>query len=277
MDLVKNNEGESPSTSRRLDADEIEALVESVTRSGTKAQLTLLAQKIRREASALSRLEASNEKCEPEEKKDSPVQCSPKPDAPDNDIVPTSAPKTVKPAKYSSSSTTFSPIDKFAFDAGGYDSQFVTLYIPLVGIGSLKKSDKEAVTCKFTKLSFDFVTLGLDGKSYRLFKENLEKDINPEKCKMIVKADKAIIKLAKVKGEYSYDHWTQLTAKTTKKKSEGKKSDPQDSIMDLMKNMYDEGDDKMKKVIGEAMLKSRDKKGPPGLDDPMKAMDDLEE
>jgi len=42
-----------------------------------------------------------------------------------------------------------------------------------------------------------------------------------------------------------------------------------------MKNMYDEGDDKMKKVIGETMLKSRDKKGPPAFDDPMKDMDYL--
>ena len=28
--------------------------------------------------------------------------------------------------------------------------------------------------------------------------------------------------------------------------------------MDMMKNMYDEGDDNMKKIIGEAMMKSRD-------------------
>ena len=28
-------------------------------------------------------------------------------------------------------------------------------------------------------------------------------------------------------------------------------------IMDMMKDMYDEGDDDMKKVIGEAMLKSK--------------------
>jgi calcyclin binding protein len=27
--------------------------------------------------------------------------------------------------------------------------------------------------------------------------------------------------------------------------------------MDMMKNMYDEGDDNMKRVIGEAMLKSQ--------------------
>lgn len=37
--------------------------------------------------------------------------------------------------------------------------------------------------------------------------------------------------------------------------------------MDMMKDMYDSGDDSMKKAIGEAMEKSRG--GRSGLDDPM--------
>ena len=38
--------------------------------------------------------------------------------------------------------------------------------------------------------------------------------------------------------------------------------------MDMMKNMYDEGDDNMKRVIGEAMLKSQrgEKPDPSSLD-----------
>ena len=37
-----------------------------------------------------------------------------------------------------------------------------------------------------------------------------------------------------------------------------------------MKNMYDEGDENMKKIIGEAMLKSRngEKMSPPSYPDP---------
>merc|ERR1712183_1143438 len=149
--------------------------------------------------------------------------------------------------------------------------KFLTLHVPLAGVGAWKISDPDAVTCTFTDQSFDLVARGPDLSNYRVFKDNLEKNIVAEKCKIIVKAEKIIIKLAKVKGEYSYDSWTQLTAKKTRKSdSAGKKSDPQESIMDLMKDMYDSGDDKMKKIIGEAMLKSREGKG---MDDPMKNMD----
>ena len=44
-------------------------------------------------------------------------------------------------------------------------------------------------------------------------------------------------------------------------------------IMDMMKDMYDSGDDNMKKVVGEAMLKANNKdKSDPALDDPMSGM-----
>lgn len=48
--------------------------------------------------------------------------------------------------------------------------------------------------------------------------------------------------------------------------------DPSAGIMDLMKKMYDEGDDDMKRTIAKAWTESRDKKGagsegPPGLGD----------
>jgi calcyclin binding protein len=38
-------------------------------------------------------------------------------------------------------------------------------------------------------------------------------------------------------------------------------SDPNASIMNMMKKMYEEGDDTMKKTIAEAWTKSKDNKG----------------
>jgi hypothetical protein len=55
-----------------------------------------------------------------------------------------------------------------------------------------------------------------------------------------------------VKGEFSYDHWADLTAK--RKKAAETKADPMGGIMDLMKDMYEEGDENTKKMIGEAMV-----------------------
>ena len=64
---------------------------------------------------------------------------------------------------------------------------------------------------------------------------------------------------SKVKGEYgSYDSWNQLTAKKKKKKEKAAtKDNPMGGIMDMMKDMYDNGDDQMKKMIGETMMKQR--------------------
>ena len=61
-------------------------------------------------------------------------------------------------------------------------------------------------------------------------------------------------------GEYGPDHWTDLTPKF-KKDKKAAAADPTAGIMDMMKQMYDEGDDTMKATIGKAMLEAQKKKG----------------
>ena len=97
----------------------------------------------------------------------------------------------------------YTPITDFAWDQDGYDSPVVTVYVDLSGVGSVKDN----VSCDFTKSSFDLQVLGLDGKNYRLLKDNLDKDIVPEKSRIIVKKNKVVVKLQKVKGTYSYESW----------------------------------------------------------------------
>jgi len=154
-------------------------------------------------------------------------------------------------------------IGKFGWDQGEYNSPWVTIYVTegLAGVGAVKKQ----VTCSFGDRSLDLKVNGLNGKNYRLLRTNLEKDIVIDECKFKVSTNRVTIKLKKVKGEYSYDHWTDLESK--KPKAEAKKDDPMGGIMDLMKDMYDKGDDNMKKTIGEAMMKSRNGQG--GMSDDM--------
>ena len=142
----------------------------------------------------------------------------------------------------------------------------MTLYVPLPGVGSIAA---ENIKCKFTKDLFDLVVCDLQGKSYRLLKDNLEKDIDPAKSKYIIKSDKVILKLHKVKtSEYGgYDYWSKLTDKKDRKSS-SQKDDPQKGIMEMMKDMYNEGDDNMRKVIGETFMKQqRGELGATGMDD----------
>lgn len=46
--------------------------------------------------------------------------------------------------------------------------------------------------------SSSFRVIDLNGKSYRLLQDNLDKDIVPEESKILVKKDKVIVKLQKV-------------------------------------------------------------------------------
>jgi len=164
-----------------------------------------------------------------------------------------SASVPVVTSQASGSGDTYVNIDNFAWDQGDYNSAVVTVYVDLEGVGSVKDN----VKCEFKRDEFDLTVHGLNGKNYRLLKDNLDKDIIPENSKIIIKKDKVVIKLAKVKGEYSYDHWAALTSKKTKEKKDASKKDPMGGIMDMMKDMYEDGDDNMKKIIGEAMMKAQ--------------------
>lgn len=97
----------------------------------------------------------------------------------------------------------YTPITNFAWDQDGYDSPTVTVYIDLEGVGSVKDSVKSS----FTKSSFDVEVRGLAGQNYRLVKDNLDKDIEPERCRVVVKKNKILVKLSKVRGQHSYESW----------------------------------------------------------------------
>jgi len=256
------------SKERTLDADELESLLSNVTRDTARQHLESLISKLRRDAAAIKRAEESHRKAAVEgvqtlslapESAVAKLAPSEVAKAKPNEItvaepsVPTSSPSYVTVT--APLAKKYVPIDRFAFDAGGHNSQYVTLYIDLPGIGSIPKDN---IKCEFTSTTVDLEVHELSGKSYRMFRDNLDKDIDATKSKYIVKSDKIIIKLAKCKGEYgSYDYWTDLTAKKKKKKTNNTKEDPTGSIMELMKEMYDSGDDKMKKMIGETMLKQQ--------------------
>jgi calcyclin binding protein len=162
---------------------------------------------------------------------------------------------------------TYIPITDFAWDQGSYNSDTVTVYIDLEGVGRVKDN----CSISFTKSSFDLTIHDLNGKNYRLIKDNLDKDIIPAQSKIVVKNNKVLVKLKKVKGEYSYENWSNLTAKKKRDETtaDAKKSDPMGGLMDMMKDMYEDGDDNMRKIIGEAMLKSQrgEKSEPPSMGD----------
>jgi calcyclin binding protein len=289
-DMTSNNAAESskvlePWEERMLDAQEILSLAKNgniTLRPTTRMHLEGLGKRLQKEGEALQRV-AATKKTSTNTTSSSALNISAATSASTNNIA--TSPVSIMSSIPLSSSVKYVPIDRFAFDAGGYNEPFVTLYIDMADVGTVRDS----VTCKFTKSSFDLIIANLHNKSYRLYKDCLEKDIDPDKSKFSVKANKVVIKLAKVKtSEYGgFDYWTKLSdPKKSSKNANGsdttnKKDDPTASIMDMMKQMYDEGDDNMKKIIGETMMKQRNgelNKDKPGMPDFGKSgIDDMDD
>lgn len=231
------------------DADEIESLMGMLKSRTAKMHVRSLVDKIRIEAAAFEAVEKVSGPIAPAKPARTPAPM------PKTKPVPLAKPIAVAPM--TPSSVTYQSIDKFAFDGGSINDKFVTLYIPIPGVGSVPDK-KEQITCDFKSASFDLIVRNLNGKSYRLIKDKLEHDIIPEKSKYIVKADKIVVKLHKLETDVGgvFSTWTKLTDPKWKEKKNSK-ADPTQGFKDMMKDLYESGDENMKKLIGESMVRHK--------------------
>lgn len=145
----------------------------------------------------------------------------------------------------------------------GWDQTTTTmkLYVTLKDVHQLPK---EAVTCNFTEKSFDLHVLGLNNKNYSLTINNLCEDIDSDKSNVKVKVDMVIISLAKKVAKY-WSHVTSVEKRIKESKTSlvpdvSEDNDPGTSLMNLMKKMYQEGDDEIKKTIAKAWTETQEKK-----------------
>lgn len=177
------------------------------------------------------------------------------------------APVRTKP---SGAAVKWTSLKTYGWDQDGYSGKWVHVYVTVPGMGAAAAAER--VSCAFGKSSFDLTVRDVDGQNLRLLRDNLSKEVDAAKSKFKVKGDRVTLSLRKVDGAYGADHWTELTSKKKKEvtasTSAAKADDPSAGIMDMMKELYDNGDDEMRKTIGEAMLKSKN----PGA---MGAMDDM--
>lgn len=128
------------------------------------------------------------------------------------------------------------------------DNDKVKIYVLMEGI------DENKIESEFKPTSFDVKFHDVQGKNYRCAISKLHKEIVPEQCKIVVKPKRAIITLVKA----SKGNWLDLHFKEDKLKPNlDKEKDPMAGIMDMMKNMYEEGDEEMKKTIAKAWTDAR--------------------
>nr|AFK39689.1 unknown [Lotus japonicus] len=139
----------------------------------------------------------------------------------------------------------YSPLASFSWDQ---DNEKVKIYVSLEGV------DESKIASELKPSSLDLKFHDIQGKNYRFAISKLHKEIVPEKCKVLVKPTRVIITLVKA----SRANWLDLHFKEEKLKPNlDKEKDPMAGIMDLMKNMYEEGDEEMKKTIAKAWTDAR--------------------
>jgi len=144
----------------------------------------------------------------------------------------------------------------------GWDqtNTMVKIYITLKDVHQLSK---EAIVCNFTEKSLDLRVFELDNKNYHLPINNLCAEINTEKSNFKVKTDMIIVSLIK-KIARDWSHITLVEKRLKESKTPSMPevddiNDPSASLMNLMKKMYQDGDDDMKKTIAKAWTQSQEK------------------
>lgn len=146
----------------------------------------------------------------------------------------------------------------------GWDQsdKFIKFYVTLAKVHKLPA---ENVVCKWSNKSLELEVKGLENKDYILTIKNLLYNIDPAKSSWKVKTDMVVIMAAK---EQILQNWTHVT-EYEKRANDSKKllpdkpddnADPKDSLMSMIKKMYDSGDDEMKRTIAKHWTQGQENK-----------------
>jgi calcyclin binding protein len=146
----------------------------------------------------------------------------------------------------------YEPVPAFGWDQG---DGTVSVYI----IDNMEGLVEGNVQASFTSTSFSVrITTG-SGRRYSLAR-NTSAEIVSEKCRVKVKPDRVTLVLKKKTAR----RWAELEPKKAeagaKAAGAAAKEDPGDSIMQMMKKLYDEGDTNMKQMINKAWSEAQSKK-----------------
>ncbi|KAL8275040.1 hypothetical protein Esti_001096 [Eimeria stiedai] len=148
----------------------------------------------------------------------------------------------------------FNTIDRFAWDQ---TRDFVKVYVHLDGLGALP-ADTTSTT--FQEKGVELLVRNLRHKNYALKFQPLYAPIDTQRSNFSVKRDTVTLRLAKLRpGE----HWNSVAQPGHQKNAippPDLSSDPSESIMTMMKSLYNQGDSEMKRTIAKAWTESHEKK-----------------
>uniref|UniRef100_A0A7I4YU84 Calcyclin-binding protein n=1 Tax=Haemonchus contortus TaxID=6289 RepID=A0A7I4YU84_HAECO len=170
-------------------------------------------------------------------------------------------------------STTPSSLPTVKVTNYGWDEsdKFVKVYITLQGV---QNANPSSIQHSFTSTGYDIAVSDHGGKNYVMTMKGLRDEIIPESSQLKVKTDMLLVMMKKKNEGKKWEQLTKLEydqVQKRKPKFDDKiDDDPQASLMNMMKQMYEEGDDEMKRTIRKAWHEGQNKKNtvdPPSFGD----------
>ncbi|XP_039288071.1 calcyclin-binding protein [Nilaparvata lugens] len=149
-------------------------------------------------------------------------------------------------------------ITNYAWDQS---DKLVKIFVTLEKVQNLPE---DSINSTFTDRSFELVVKGIENKNYVLTIKNLLEEINPNESKWKVKTNSVVLWLAKKEAGKTWSHLTSVEKKANEAKAPPKFKDNEDvstGIMDVMREMYQNGDDEMKRTIMKSWAESSGRGG----------------
>ncbi|KAM3866238.1 calcyclin-binding protein [Diretmus argenteus] len=148
------------------------------------------------------------------------------------------------------------PITNYGWDQS---EKFVKIYLTLKDV---HKIPSENVEVNFTERSFSVLVKDLDGKNHQKTITNLLCPIDVKDSYKKIKTDMVLVMCKKHSQAKKWECLTQ-TEKQSKDKDKptmDENADPSEGLMNMLKKIYTEGDDEMKRTINKAWSESQEKK-----------------
>ena len=147
-------------------------------------------------------------------------------------------------------------ISKYSFENSG---KYAKVYFT-DNFANIKDHPQDKVLAKFTDSSFELCVHDWNCRNFRFVCAALNKKINPSESNVKQTSSGLVVRLVKAKEEY----WDGLEKKKSPlgdySEDKAKSDDPSAGLMNMMKEMYQNGDDNTKRMIAESWQKSQEGK-----------------
>ncbi|VDK68299.1 unnamed protein product [Litomosoides sigmodontis] len=143
-------------------------------------------------------------------------------------------------------------------EAWDQSDRYVKLYLTIPDVHTVPH---EQIAVNFTESEVEVNARDVSSKNYSLIIKGLLKTINPSHSSFKQKTNLLLIMMEKnEEGNWKYLTKAEMQSKEKSTPKFDQKSDPQESLMGLIKQLYDDGDDDMKRTIRKAWHESQTKK-----------------